>query len=74
MLTQPGQLERRRTEVESRRLAARRTLLLFSTALPRTLPNPARLKGKPLSLSPMYLQSDEAAIGLIHLLSIGCAS
>jgi transposase len=30
-----------------------------------------RLKGKPLSLSPMYLQSDERATGLIHLLSIG---
>ena len=30
-----------------------------------------RLKGKPLLLSPMYLQSDERATGLIHLLSIG---
>lgn len=30
-----------------------------------------RLKGKSLSLSPMYLQSDERATGLIHLLSIG---
>ena len=30
-----------------------------------------RLKGKPLSLSPMYLQSDERATGLIRLLSIG---
>ncbi len=30
-----------------------------------------RLKGKPLSLSPMYLQSDQRATGLIHLLSIG---
>jgi transposase len=30
-----------------------------------------RLKGKPLSLSPMYLQSDDRATGLIHLLSIG---
>jgi transposase len=30
-----------------------------------------RLKGKPMSLSPMYLQSDERATGLIHLLSIG---
>jgi transposase len=30
-----------------------------------------RLKGKPLSLSPMYLQSDQRATGLIRLLSIG---
>lgn len=30
-----------------------------------------RLKGKPLSLSPMFLQSDQRATGLIHLLSIG---
>jgi transposase len=30
-----------------------------------------RLKGKPLSLSPMYLQNDERATGLIRLLSIG---
>lgn len=30
-----------------------------------------RLKGKPLSVSPMYLQSDERATGLIRLLSIG---
>ena len=30
-----------------------------------------RLKGKPLSLTPMYLQSDERATGLIHLLAIG---
>jgi transposase len=30
-----------------------------------------RLKGKPLSLSPMYLQSDERATGLVRLLSIG---
>jgi transposase len=30
-----------------------------------------RLKGKPLSLSPMFLQSDERATGLIRLLSIG---
>jgi transposase len=30
-----------------------------------------RLKGKPLSLTPMYLQSDERATGLIRLLSIG---
>jgi transposase len=29
-----------------------------------------RLKGKPLSLSPMYVQSDQRAIGLIHLLSL----
>src|SRR5260370_34083726 len=30
-----------------------------------------RLKGKPLSLSPMYVQSDRRATGLIHLLSVG---
>jgi transposase len=30
-----------------------------------------RLKGKPLSLSPMYLQSDERATALVRLLSIG---
>jgi transposase len=30
-----------------------------------------RLKGKPLSLTPMYLQRDERATGLIRLLSIG---
>jgi transposase len=30
-----------------------------------------RLKGKPLSLSPMYVQSDRRATGLIRLLSIG---
>ena len=30
-----------------------------------------RLKGKPLSLSPMYVQSDQRATGLIHLLSLG---
>lgn len=30
-----------------------------------------RLKGKPLSLSPMYLQSDERATALIRLLSLG---
>lgn len=30
-----------------------------------------RLKGKPLSLTPMYLQSDRRATGLIRLLSIG---
>ncbi|MBC7252053.1 MAG: transposase [Anaerolineae bacterium] len=30
-----------------------------------------RLKGKPLSLSPMYLQRDDHATGLIRLLSIG---
>jgi len=30
-----------------------------------------RLKGKSLSLSPMYLQSDERATGLVRLLSIG---
>ncbi len=29
-----------------------------------------RLKGKQLSLTPMYLQSDKRATGLIHLLSI----
>jgi transposase len=32
--------------------------------------NFARLKGRPLSLTPMYLQSDQRATGLIHLLSI----
>jgi transposase len=30
-----------------------------------------RLKGKPLSVSPMYLQSDKRATGLVRLLSIG---
>lgn len=30
-----------------------------------------RLKGKPLSLSPMYLQKDDHATGLIRLLTIG---
>jgi len=30
-----------------------------------------RLKGKPLSLTPMYLQSDARATGLVRLLSIG---
>jgi len=30
----------------------------------------SRLKGKPLSLSPMYLQRDDQIIGLVHLLSI----
>jgi len=30
-----------------------------------------RLKGKPLSLSPMYVQSDQRATALVHLLSIG---
>jgi transposase len=30
-----------------------------------------RLKGKPLSLSPMYVQSDQRATGLVRLLSIG---
>src|SRR5712692_1731747 len=30
-----------------------------------------RLKGKPLSLSPMYIQSDQRATGLVRLLSIG---
>ncbi len=29
-----------------------------------------RIKGKQLSLTPMYLQSDKRATGLIHLLSI----
>ncbi len=29
-----------------------------------------RLKGKPLSLSPMYVQSDQRATGLIYLLSV----
>jgi transposase len=31
----------------------------------------ARLKGKPLGLSPMYLQTDSRVVGLVHLLSIG---
>lgn len=30
-----------------------------------------RLKGKPLSLTPMYLARDDHATGLVHLLSIG---
>ena len=30
-----------------------------------------RVKGKPLSLSPMYVQSDQRATGLVRLLSIG---
>jgi transposase len=30
-----------------------------------------RLKGKPLSLSPMYVQSDQRATGLVRLLSVG---
>lgn len=30
-----------------------------------------RLKGKPLSLAPMYVQSDQRATGLVRLLSIG---
>ncbi len=30
-----------------------------------------RLKGKPLSLSPLYVQSDQRATGLVRLLSIG---
>lgn len=33
--------------------------------------NFGRLKGKPLSLTPMYLQDDSRATGLIRLLSIG---
>jgi transposase len=33
--------------------------------------NFARLKGKPLSLTPMYLQDDRRATGLIRLLAIG---
>jgi len=33
--------------------------------------NFGRLKGKPLSLTPMYLQDDDRATGLIRLLSIG---
>jgi transposase len=33
--------------------------------------NFGRLKGKPLSLTPMYLQDDRRASGLTHLLSIG---
>ena len=31
----------------------------------------SRLKGKPLGLSPMYLQIDSRVVGLVHLLSIG---
>jgi transposase len=31
----------------------------------------ARLKGKPLGLTPMYLQTDSRVVGLVHLLSIG---
>jgi transposase len=31
----------------------------------------ARLKGKPLGLAPMYLQTDSRVAGLVHLLSIG---
>ena len=31
----------------------------------------ARLKGKPLSLAPMYLRTDERIKGLIRLLTIG---
>ena len=31
----------------------------------------ARMKGKPLSLTPMYLNSDERVVGLIRVLSIG---
>ena len=30
-----------------------------------------RLKGKPLSVTPMYLQDDRRATGLIRLLTIG---
>ena len=30
-----------------------------------------RLKGKPLSLSPMYLQRDDHATGLVRLLTLG---
>lgn len=33
--------------------------------------NFGRLKGKPISVSPMYLQSDKRATGLVRLLSIG---
>src|SRR5260370_9514519 len=33
-----------------------------------------RFKGKPLSLSPMYMQSDQRATGLVRLLSIGLRS
>ena len=33
--------------------------------------NFGRLKGKPLSLTPMYLQDDHRVIGLVRLLSIG---
>ena len=31
----------------------------------------ARLKGKALGLSPLYLQTDSRVVGLVHLLSIG---
>jgi transposase len=31
----------------------------------------ARLKGRPLGLAPMYLQTDSRVVGLVHLLSIG---
>ena len=31
----------------------------------------ARLKGKALGLTPMYLQTDSRVVGLVHLLSIG---
>jgi transposase len=31
----------------------------------------SRLKGKPLGLSPMYLQIENRVVGLVHLLSIG---
>lgn len=31
----------------------------------------SRLKGAPLALTPLYLQSDERTIGLVHLLSLG---
>jgi transposase len=31
----------------------------------------ARLKGKPLGLSPMYLQTESRVVGLVHLLSLG---
>lgn len=34
-------------------------------------PNFGRLKGKPLSLTPMYLQNDQHATGLTRLLSLG---
>jgi transposase len=33
--------------------------------------NMGRLKGRPLSLTPMYLERDDHATGLIRLLSIG---